>query len=212
MRGKTFRSVSRVPTGYTEDIYSGKDVSFADFAMKCARATHYLASMQDVSLNVPMPDHIEPNSHSAEELERLEEYAKRVMEWSNEQAKQEAQQAYGMWLEQYEATLAIYAARRRRYERLLARARAWEPPTRDHKTLRVFMIKELESGIELDCGRAYPAEPPVQLSGAEYKAQVLRSARRNLQFLTVSIEAEEERAKQDDEWLQALRQSLVDPL
>ena len=27
-----------MPTGYTTDIYNGKDVTFKDFALKCARA------------------------------------------------------------------------------------------------------------------------------------------------------------------------------
>ena len=40
-----------MPTGYTADIYEGNDVSFRDFALKCARAFGACIEQRDDDAN-----------------------------------------------------------------------------------------------------------------------------------------------------------------
>ena len=55
-----------MPTGYTEDIYNGKDVTFKDFALKCARAFGACVHQRDDDANDP-PKLREPNTGYYEE-------------------------------------------------------------------------------------------------------------------------------------------------
>lgn len=43
-----------MPTGYTCEIENG--MSFEQFALRCARGLAYLTSMQEESLDAPIPD------------------------------------------------------------------------------------------------------------------------------------------------------------
>lgn len=43
-----------MPSGYTSDIYHGKDVTFKEFALKCARNFGALMHMRDESLDTPI--------------------------------------------------------------------------------------------------------------------------------------------------------------
>ena len=36
-----------MPTGYTLDLYNGKDITFEEFVLKCARAFGALIDMRD---------------------------------------------------------------------------------------------------------------------------------------------------------------------
>jgi len=50
-----------MPTGYTLDLYDGKNITFKEFVMKCAGAFGALISMKDESLDAPIPEHLEPS-------------------------------------------------------------------------------------------------------------------------------------------------------
>jgi len=51
----------KMPTGYTLDLYDGKNITFKEFVMKCAGAFGALISMKDESLDAPIPEHLEPS-------------------------------------------------------------------------------------------------------------------------------------------------------
>ena len=64
-----------MPTGYTSDIYDGKDISFREYALKCARNFGAYVEMRDSSLDTEMPTEFEPSTYYRD---KLDEALKRV--------------------------------------------------------------------------------------------------------------------------------------
>ena len=52
---RKLRSVRQMPTGYTYDLYDGKDIEFPDFVMKCARAFGALIEIRDDPMDAAIP-------------------------------------------------------------------------------------------------------------------------------------------------------------
>ena len=60
-----------MPTGYTADIYHGKDVSFKDFVLTCARSRGALIHMREEPLDTPIRKRDNSNSYHLKEIKRL---------------------------------------------------------------------------------------------------------------------------------------------
>jgi len=195
-----------MPTGYTEDLYMGKEVTFEEFAMKCARNFCALVTMRHEPLDAPIPERFTPSDyHLREEIKARQRLAE-VESWDEEQAEREAERAYQEAVRRRNEIIAKNARIRERYEKMLAQVRAWTPPTPDHKNLKKFMIEQLETSIEGDC-TCVPKKPK-RLSGAEYKRQQIEKAQWEIEYHAKEYEAEVKRVQKRNEWLQALRESL----
>ena len=195
-----------MPTGYTEDLYMGKEVTFEQFAMKCARAFGALITMREEPLDAPIPEEFEPDNYHLEELEKARQRLAEVESWSEEQAELEAEKAYQEAVRKRNGTIAKNARIRERYEKMLAQVRTWIPPTPDHEELKRFMVEQLQKSIEYDC--SYVPDEPKRLSGAEYKQQQIAEARWEVEYHTKEYEEEVKRVQKRNEWLRALRESL----
>ena len=192
-----------MPTGYTSDLYEGKDIAFPDFVMKCARAFGALIEMRDDPMDATIPDKFEASSYHTDQLEKAVADVARIKAWDDTEADSQSQLAYDRAQREYEGLLAGKAAMRERYETMLAQVKAWTPPTSEHRDLKDFMVKQLEESIRYDCSTDYLPVPEC-LTGAAYKEQQLHSARRNVTYHTKHVEDDKKRA----EWVTALRQSL----
>lgn len=198
-----------MPTGYTSDLYEGKDIKFPDFVMKCARAFGTLIELRDEPLDAPVPEEFKPSSYHTEQLEKAEAEVTRIKAWDDTEADRQAQLAYEWAVREHEQTLADRAAKRERYEAMLAQVKAWTPPTSEHQGLKDFMVKQLEGSIDFDCGTDYLTVPE-RLTGAAYKEQQLKSARWRISYHTEHGEDEVKRAAERTTWIRALRQSLAE--
>lgn len=198
-----------MPTGYTYDLYDGKNIEFPDFVMKCARAFGALIEIRDDPMDAAIPDKFEASSYHAEQLEKAEADVARIKTWDDTEADRQAWLAYDRAQREYEESLAKRAAMRERYEAMLVQVKAWTPPTSEHQGLKDFMAKQLEESIDFDCGTDCLTVPE-RLTGAAYKEQRLHSARRNVSYHTEHGEADKKRAEERTAWVRALRQSLTE--
>ena len=198
-----------MPTGYTSDLYEGKDIAFPDFVRKCARAFGALIEMRDDPMDATIPDKFEASSYHTEQLEKAEADVARIKAWDDTEADSQSQLAYDRAQREYEESLANKAAMRERYEAMLAQVKAWTPPTREHQGLKDFMVKQLEESIEHDCSTDYLTVPE-RLTGAAYKEQQLHSARWNVSYHTEHGEYDKKQAEKRTNWVTALRQSLTE--
>lgn len=141
-----------MPTGLTARIYEGKEVSFKDFALLCARQFGALMHMKDESLDAPIIKR-EPNTFYLEELNKskrkLEEFKANppvkeflVKEWAEklERLKEEDIKRN-----------KEYDELRMRYLKMLKQVEEWVPPTKEHTKLKQFMIDQLKDCIKWDC-------------------------------------------------------------
>lgn len=195
-----------MPTGYTLNLYEGKEETFSEFVMKCARAFGALIAMRDEPLSALIPEEFEPSGYNLEELEKAQRQLAEIKSWDNARADAEAEKAYQEELQFEKNYIAQKTELRQRYESMLAQVKAWTPPTSDHKELKQFMIQQLESSIDFDC--KYTPEEPTCLSGTEYKQLKIKEAERVVKYHTKEHESEVKRAKERTEWTRALRESL----
>lgn len=141
-----------MPTGLTARIYEGKEVSFKDFALLCARQFGALMHMKDEPLDAPIIKR-EPNTFYLEELNKskrkLEEFKANppvkeflVKEWAEklERLKEEDIKRN-----------KEYDELRMRYLKMLKQVEEWVPPTKEHTKLKQFMVEQLEHSIQFDC-------------------------------------------------------------
>lgn len=144
-----------MPTGLTAPILEG--CSFKDFAVQCAFQFGALIDYRDVSSrNRPLlPVKIEPDTYHKEQyLEAVEELSK-IQAW----AEQDIQSQHAAYLKRFsdqqkkteakakdEATLRLAA-----YQRMLAKAEQFRPPTSEHRGFKDLMIAQIKQSMEWDC-------------------------------------------------------------
>lgn len=195
-----------MPTGYTAALHDGKEQTFTDFALNCARAFGALITMRDEP-NAPIPDEFPPSEHDKryrdDALKKLIALERRTPdEWAAAQREEVAEHnAYVARSRQKAAVL------RDRYEAMLAQVQTWQPPTTEHEELKRFMTSQLEESIKHDCGTSYLTEEEEQPLQA-YTDRQLQIARDQLARAEQSWQAEQSRAKGRTAWVRKLRNSL----
>ena len=202
-----------MPTGYTHAVQEGKVTEFPAFAMQCARAFGALIMMRDDPNDAPIPERFEPPDYHLKALEglRTELVEVQALDESSCDLRAAAQAAEG------EQKLAESKTEKRehqkRYEAMLAKVRAWTPPTPEHAGLKKFMDEQLTESIRFDCGslddetlhRIYHVE---RKTGAVWKAEKLADIQRDIAYHEKQHAEEVARANSRNEWLSALRKSL----
>jgi len=194
-----------MPTGYTLDLYNGKDVTFEEFVLKCARAFGALIDMRDESMDAPIPEQFEPSDYHLTELIKAKKRLEEAKKWNEKIAEQEAERAYHEALKKREEFVKKNKLIRKRYEDMLSKVREWKPPTPDHVDLKKFMIQQLEDSIEFDC---FIPEMPQRLSGKEFKEQQIRKALDDIEYHEKEYAKEVNRVHERNKWLLLLRESL----
>ena len=194
-----------MPTGYTLDLYDGKDITFEEFVLKCARAFGVLIDMRDEPIDAPIPERFEPSDYHLKELERAKKRLKEIKKWDEEKAEQEAERAYRDALKKREEFIKKNKLIRKRYEDMLSKVQKWKPPTIEHESLKQFMIQQLVESIEYDC---FIPEMPQHLSGEEYKEQQIKKALSDIDYHEREYAEEVNRVYERNKWLLSLRESL----
>lgn len=198
-----------MPTGYTADIHDGKDITFRDFALGCARAFGALIEMRDEPPGAPLPEKFEPHTYHQE---KRDEAAARLIDLAAMTDDECRTAAEREWLD------AMADKRRRdaddralaaRYNAMLAEVLAWEPPTDEHVGMKTFMVEQLESSIRFDTG--YERPDPVRLTPKQWRTAQRERAERDIAYHEEQHAKDVERARGRSQWLSALRDSLGDP-
>jgi len=194
-----------MPTGYTLDLYDGKDLTFEEFVLKCARAFGALIDMRDEPMDAPIPERFEPSDYHLKELIKAKKRLKEIKKWDEEKAEQEAERAYREALKEREEFIKKNKLIRKRYEDMLSKVQKWKPPTIEHESLKQFMIQQLVESIEYDC---FIPEMPQRLSGEEYKEQQIKKALSDIDYHEREYAEEVNRVYERNKWLLSLRESL----
>jgi hypothetical protein len=197
-----------MPTGYTSALYDGDDQTFPEFLLSCARAMGALITMRDDSPSAPIPDEFTASSYHADKEADARREGARLLALTADEAQAEATAARQAWEAQQTASEAERVARKGRYEAMLAKARAWEPPTKNHVGLRDFMVEQLEQSIDFDCSH-HEFNAPTS-DGPTWLAAAIAKANRDIAYHAEEYAKEAERASERSAWVRALRASLSD--
>ncbi len=193
-----------MPTGYTSIIEDKADVTFRDYAMRCARAFGACVMQRDESPDSP-PRPREVSGH----------YGKGIIAARGrllEPATISAASARALWEADCESkrrhneeAAADHARKSAAYAAMRSRVEAWTPPTPDHVELRRFMLDQIDL-----CHR--PEEETyvgVPFSSPETYVDAQREwAQRDLTYYAEEQAKEIERVEAANAWLKALLDAL----
>jgi hypothetical protein len=197
-----------MPTGYTAPIQSGEITDFRDYALQCARAFGACVMMRDEPMDKPIPDEFQPSSYHAERLAAVRDELGKIMKMTMELCGRTATEEYTKACKDQERREAEVRLVRERYESMLAKARAYVPPSDDHKSLAEFMVSQLEESLKLDCSPSRMKESEL-LSPEAWKARKVEALLCDIEYHVKRQREEEERVATWNKWITDLRRSLA---
>lgn len=193
-------------TGYTQYIKEG-NISFPEFAMKCARAFGALIEMRDDSLDAQIPNEIKPSEYHKEEMERMQKELDIANAMTLEEAKTKAAEEFeDVVIRQRRYIIQNYILRRK-YEDMLHKVKMWQPPTSEHINIKMFMIGQIESSINFDC--TYVPEDPIEKSSEVWLKEHQEKCHRDLDNHIKEWHEELKRSIERTEWIKELKKSLI---
>jgi hypothetical protein len=192
-----------MPSGYTSDIYNGKEVTFKDFALGCARAFGACVMQRDDPAD-EKPKIMPEESYHTEELKKLKKFEKPTKAQFDSYVKETIADCKKSIKEKNEL--------KKRYSDILEKAKNWQPPTKEHERLKAFMIEQLTNSSSFDCGGLDYYEHEIKVvSAMTYKDYVTkkltehnRSIERHKEYEAKDIN----NIKQRNKWIKDLYDSL----
>ena len=191
-----------MPTGYTEDIYNGKDVTFKDFALKCARAFGACVHQREDNIDDPPRLKIADTSYYEEKLKKAKAFKKPTKAEYNLYIAKET--------EYLEIELAKNEKRIADYVAMLVNVKNWQPPTKEHFRFKEFMMEQLNGSIYADSSEYYEKELK-KIKALTYKdyCDILKTdAENDILSYTDEIKKEKARTEKSNKWLTKLFESL----
>lgn len=196
-----------MPTGYTHDIKDG--ISFKTFALNCARAFGACVELRDApSGSAHIPEAFEPSDYHLKAAEKARGDLAALEAMTTAELERGAAKTYDDAETNRVMRLREIAEQRAAYEAMLAKVRAWSPPTEEHKGLHQFMAEQIIESIRFDCGGDYYDTPTARMTGSEWASQRRAGLTRDVEYHTKNYAEEVTRAKGRTAWVTALRASL----
>lgn len=196
-----------MPTGYTAAIKDG--ITFRQFAMNCARAFGATITMRDDGGDGSnIPERFEPSDYHLKELRKAQNELAVLSAMTPEDVAKRASEDYEAAEARRLETLREKRELRAKYEAMLAEVKAWKTPTPDHIQFRNFMLEQIGSSIDFDCGESYYDKPTQRLTPEEWLLGRRSKIEGDIDYHTKNYAEEVERTEKRNAWIKALRDSL----
>ena len=194
-----------MPTGYTAQVADHEDLPLADFVLSCARAMGALVHMRDDDMDAPIRKR-EAHDHAKRELAAAQGRLACLELMTTATADKRALEDWEKAVAQHKECVAKNTETRRRYRAMIAKVRAWVPPTDEHAGLKTFMLEQLTSSIDFDCTPVWRV--PQRKTGEAWLAEQKESAAQDITYYAEQAAKEETRCAEANEWIDALLRSL----
>lgn len=197
-----------MPTGYTAAVQSGEVTELKDYILKCARNFGACMHMRDDPLNKSL-QHRQPSDYHLKQLEKANEELKKYQQITDEEI-QTAIDEYIIRENKYrEDYINTKKKDKIKYEVMLEKVNAWQPPTKNHIKLKEFAIEQLESSIKFDCQvSAYEYEVIDIPTVDEYRSIRIEGALKDIKYHTKRYQEELKRCREVNTWIDNLIESL----
>ena len=197
-----------MPTGYTAGVQDGTVTTFTEYAMECARAFGALVLMRD-DPKKPIPDEMPVNDYHLRRLDELRRELDELASMSPQQRDDAAEKAYRDAEQSRNDYIEQKRLHKERYERMLAFAKEFTPPTLEHVKYAEFLVSQLKDSVQFDCGD-YEPEQPVMLCGQEWYESRLKELTDRINYHKKHHAEEVERTRSRNQWLKDLRAAIAD--
>lgn len=196
-----------MPTGYTADISKG--ITFETFAMNCARAFGACVTLrEDPPGGEFIPDRFEPSPYHADRLEKSKADLAALDAMTPKELERAAAKDYDEQETYRVARLAAKQALRNQYEAMLAKVRAWQPPTEEHVELKSFMEEQIINSIKFDCCGDLYKTPTERLTSEQWRDARRSVIAQNIAYHSREHAKEVKRSEDRTTWVNTLRRSL----
>jgi len=192
-----------MPTGYTAIIEERADLTFRDFALRCARAMGACIMQRDDPTD-DLPKAPEPSDYYVKQKRAAEARLLELRGLRPEGVRALWQADCERIAKSNAESVAKAKETERRYKRMRKMVAAWEPPTKEHEGFRKFMLEQIDM-----CSsdwKPYTVEPPA--TPGDWLTNALKSAEWDLEYSTKHAAEEVERANERKAWIDALYASL----
>jgi hypothetical protein len=192
-----------MPTGYTAIIEERADLTFREFALRCARGMGACVMQRDD----PMDDLPKAPEASDYHIKALAQATVRLVELRG----LSVEGVRALWQADCDGNAKINAEQtskcaevKRRYDAMRAHVEAWTPPTKEHDGLRRFMLEQIDACHSDWTPYLYenPATP------GDWLAAQIKSAEWNIDYHTKQHTEELERTANRKSWIDSLYASL----
>ena len=195
-------------TGYTEIIERKDDLTFEEFAWRCARAFGAFVMMRDDGLDADIPTSVDNDDYYEKSFRRAQQELEETKRMTLEQAAVEAEKLYQSCLKSHLESKARCSKLEAKYNRMLAKVEAWVPPSADHVEMKKFMLEQIRSSIEHDC---HALEAPERQTPEEFLKEAIESAEWDVSYYGKHAEEQRENIRKNNEWIDGLVKSLGKP-
>ncbi len=196
-----------MPSGYTAKLADGEQ-SFEDFVWGVARGFGALIEMRDAPLDAPIPEAFAASTYHLDAMNKAQADLASLQGVSDKALLDEQATERAAAVRRRDRYVTERREQAERYNRMLAKVRAWEPPTAEHENLKATMIQQLEESLQFDCGGSWTPEVPDELSAADYRAKERAKFERDIAYHAKHYAEDVERTAKRNEWTRALRGSL----
>lgn len=197
-----------MPTGYTSDIYEGKEISTKEFIMKCARAFGANISIREEGLDFDIPVY-EPSDYHLKSIEKAKLSIEKLSTKTDEEIQKEIDDNYEKRLKENQEIIQKKVDLEKRYSKMLEEVRNWTPPTDEHVKLKEYAINQLLDSIYHDCDTKYYEQEIEKETVDEYRVSRMKYLTEDLERSIESHKKEIESVNKRNEWNRLLKESLV---
>jgi DNA repair exonuclease SbcCD ATPase subunit len=183
-------------------------VTAKDFLLTCAKVSGPLSILlRDESLSEPLRlRHVSPYARGR--VCNAEDRLAEAKTMTLKKAKRAVQRSYEYEVERLEDHKKEAAALRERYENMLEKVKAWEPPTEEHTAVKKTAIRNLEDSIRFDCSLIERYSEPIMQDPQEYIDLRIKWAEEELELAKERLAEEEADVERINTWITTLQESL----
>lgn len=198
-----------MPTGYTAPIHDGDEITFEDFALRCARNFGAFIMQRDEPMSTPAAPRFEPQTrYYDEQIEKATDRLALLKGWSWDETVEQFRIERERQEKRYQEAQEKDAAMTARYDGMIAQVEAWQPSER-WRRLKAFMLEQLEESKRFDCGVGDYLKPKTWgQSPDEWRQAEIENAERDLARGRKSRQEEIDRTNERNEWAADLYASL----
>jgi hypothetical protein len=144
-----------MPTGYTAAI--NDNCSFEEFVLQCSRAMGASIMLRDDPDTVlPTPENV---SDLSEYYPKQLATSERLLKSWNKMPRIRRKRLYCLEMKRslhyIGKRIAESLSLKKKYERMLKKVKAWNPPSSEHENFKEFMERQIVESIDFDCDTKY---------------------------------------------------------
>lgn len=197
-----------MPTGYTSEI--ANDQTFEDFLLGCARAFGACMHQRDDNTGAK-PKLQTVSNHYEETILEMEAELGAIRSMNRQQREEYGQELKEEHIKYAQDSFNEMVLLKNKYDAMLEKVQAWNPPSTDHQQLKQFMIDQINDSIKYDCNTTYTLQALTEATNADPLKLVDEKAtgyEESIVYYEARAAEEEVRVEASNRWIMALYDSL----